>query len=221
VRSLAFSAARPLVAAVGDEGTVTVWSLKTAASVEPAIEGLLVAARGNEVVVTAVNPGSAAYGKLRADDVIESIADAKGVQRPVTSALDFVRAVRALKVGDNASIKVKGKATTVEVPVGTATGLQHPLFTLWVDPEPNAVKKHEWVGWTPSGLYDASGEASEARLGWATATGDPARPVTVAGANQYRKVFHKRDLLRLLLETADAPAALEQIPPAAGNQPRP
>ena len=121
--------------------------------------------------------------------------------------------VRSLKVGDNAQVvklKEKGKET-VAVAVGTATGFRHPLFALWVDPEAKN-GKHDWVGWTTSGPYDANAETAEARIGWLTATGDPARPVNFAGANQYRKLFYKRDILRLLLETADYNTAISRIP---------
>src|SRR5262249_20589149 len=51
----------------------------------------------------------------------------------------------------------------------------------------------------------------EARIGWMTATGDPARPVTLAGADQYRKLFRWPDFIRRLLETADY--ELAHVPP--------
>ena len=187
VRSLAFSASRALLAGAGDDGTVAVWSLKDITRLLPSIEGLLVTERGGEVVVASVQPKSAADGKLKPDEVIESVADAKGVQKPVKTPLDFVLAVRALKVGDNAQVKAKNKAA-VAIAVGTATGFRYPLFTLWVN---QAAKdgKHDWVGWTSSGPYDANGEAGEARIGWLTATGDPTQPVSFSGANQYRQLF--------------------------------
>ena len=210
VRALAFSGTRPLLAAAGDDGTVAVWSMKNVARTLPTIEGLLVTARGGEVVVVAVQPDGPANGKLKVDDVIESVADATGVQKPVTTPIDFLLAVRALKVGDDAQVKVKGRAA-VAVAVGTAIGGRHPLFTLWVDPVPKG-GKHDWVGWTTSGPYDANGEAAEGRIGWLTSTGDPARPVTFAGANQYRKLFYKRDFIRRLVETADHRLA-DQMPP--------
>ena len=210
VGALAFSGSRPLLAAAGDDGTVVVWSLKNVALPLPTIEGLLVTARGGEVAVSAVQPDSPAKGKLAVDDVIESVADAKGVQRAVKSPIDFLLAVRALKVGADAQVKVKGGAVVV-VKVGTVTGGRHPLFTLWVDPEAKG-GKHDWVGWTTSGPYDANSEAAESRIGWLASTGDPARPVTFAGANQYRKLYYRRDFIRRLVETASHREA-DQMPP--------
>src|SRR5436190_16041844 len=43
---------------------------------------------------------------------------------------------------------------------------------------------------------DASGADAEGRIAWVTATGDPARPVAVAGAEQYRRLFYSRDFIR-------------------------
>src|SRR5579883_802839 len=210
VRSLAFSGTRALLAAAGDDGTVTVWSMKNAVRTLPAIEGVLVAERGGDLVIASVQPGTPAAGKLQPDDVIESVADVKGVQRPVKTAMDFTLAIRALKPDDNAQVKVKGKAA-VAVRVGVSTGFRHPLFTLWVDPVTKD-GKHDWVGWTSAGPYDANDEAAEARIGWLTATGDPARPVTFAEAKEYRKLHHKRDFIRLLVEWADFNKAIENLP---------
>jgi WD40 repeat protein len=210
VRSLAFCGSRPLLAAAGDDGTVAVWSLKGVARRLPGVEGLIVTARGGEVVVSAVEANGPADGKLKADDVIESVADPKGVQKPVKTPLEFLLAVRALKPGDSAQVKVKGKPA-VAVAVGVAVGFRHPLVTLWVDPAAKG-GKHDWVGWTAAGPYDASGEAAESRVGWLTATGDPARPVSFAPAAQYRKLYYKRDFIRALIETADFSAALRQLP---------
>lgn len=215
VRSLAFSGSRPLLAGAGDDGTVAVWSMKNAARALPTVTGLFLVERGGAVVVDVVEKGGGADGKLARGDVIESVGDVKGVQRPVKTPLDFVLAVRELSVNANAMVKVKGKAAAVAVTVGNATGFRHPLFTLWVDPEPKKGGAHDWVGWTPSGPYDANGATAEGRIGWQTSTGDPARPVLLATADQYRKLYYKRDFIRSLFETADYKLALDAIPPPA------
>ncbi|MFM8274427.1 MAG: WD40 repeat domain-containing protein, partial [Gemmata sp.] len=213
VTALTFSKARALLAGAGDDGTVTVWSMKNVGKKISGIEGLLITPVGGEVVVESVRAGAPVAAKLAKGDVLESVAVGKGVPKAVKTTADFRDAVRAMNVGDEALIKVKGKAAPVAVVVGTHTGFRHPLFTLWVDPDPAPKDgKRDWVGWTTSGPYDANSEAAEARIGWLTATGDPARPTTFAGAVQYRKLFYKRDFLRLLLTTADYNAALAQLP---------
>jgi hypothetical protein len=210
VRSLAFSGTRDLLAGAGDDGTVAVWALKSADRPRPAIEGLILAESGGEVVVASVQPGTAATVRFRVGDVIESVADAAGVQKAVKRTFDFHATVRGLKVGDNARVKVKGRAA-FPIVVGTAPGYRHPLFTLWVDPVAKD-GKHDWVGWTSPGPYDTNGEAAEARIGWLTATGLPARPVTFSPAEQYRKLYYKHDFIRLLLDKADYKAALQALP---------
>jgi WD40 repeat protein len=209
VRALAFSGTRALLAAAGDDGTVPVWSLKSLVKY-PAIDGLAIADVNGAVTVTKVRDKTAAAEVFKEGDVIVSVANAKAVQIPVKVPLDFPNTVRGLKIGDKADVVLKDRA--VKVAVGERTGFRQPLFTLWVDPVANA-GRHEWVGWAVTGRYDASGKGGEDRIGWVAATGDPARPVSFAGANQYRKLFYTRDFIRLLLKHADHAAALAEIPP--------
>ncbi len=212
VQSLAFSGSRALLAGAGGDGSVAVWSLKNVARPMPTVEGLLVSLRGNDVVVSTLLKNSPAAGKLAPGDVIESVVDGKGAARPIKEPLDFNLALRTLKIGADAQIKVRGKAP-VAVKVGAGTGYRLPLFDLWVDPVAKG-GAHAWVGWTSSGPYDASGADAESRIGWLTATGNAAHPVTLAGAEQYRKLFYTRDFLRRLIEKADySLAALPPQPP--------
>lgn len=196
VRSLAFCGSRPLLAGAGDDGTAFVWSLKGVARPNPAVEGLLLTTREGKVVVSVVTADSPAKGLLKPDDAVEAVVDAKGDKQKVEVPGDFVQAVRTLKVGDVAKITAGGK--DVQVKVGTAIGFRLPLFSAWVSPTAQG-GKHAWVGWTPSGPYDASGPEAEVRIRWLTATGEPARPATLAGADQYRKLLYRKDFIRELL----------------------
>jgi WD40 repeat protein len=215
IRSLAFSGSRPLLAAAGDDGTVTVWSLKGFTRVIPAVQDVMVTTRDGVVVVSAAPP----KGSLKPDDVIESVANAKGVQQAVKTPWDFVATVRSLKPGDNAKVKVKRAKDPVEMPVGVAVGMRHPLVTLWVDPVANAKDgARDWIGWTALGPYDTNAERAEEHIGWITATGDPARPVSYTPAMQHRKTNYKPDFIRDLLETADLNASLNRLRP--GTKPR-
>ncbi len=207
VRSLTFSGTRALLAAVGDDRTVFVWSLRDLLRGMPIIDGVTVTARGDDVIVASVEPTSGAKGKLAEGDVIEKVGGEKGELKAVKTPAEFVLAVRALRVGDTARVQVKGKP--VAVPVGAAVGHRHPLFSLWVDPVAKD-GKHEWVGWTQAGPYDTSSAAAEAKIVWVTATGNAARPVTFAAANQYRELFYKKDFLRFLTDEADVNAALKK-----------
>jgi hypothetical protein len=109
-------------------------------------------------------------------------------------------------------VRDKGPAEVVVLPVGRSVQERGPLFTLWIDPTPNPAGRN-WVGWSPAGFYEANSRASEGRIGWLTATGDPAQPVTLAGVGQYRRLFYRRAILGLLAEEADLNAALRRVVP--------
>ena len=87
----------PVVA--GDDGTVAVWSDAQgnvrAARCRPSRGWYSCPiAAGVVVVVSVVTAGQPGGRKAQAGDVIESVADAKGAQKPVKVPLDFVLAVR-------------------------------------------------------------------------------------------------------------------------------
>ncbi|HVK12978.1 MAG TPA: hypothetical protein VM597_29765 [Gemmataceae bacterium] len=206
VRALAFSPTRPLLAAVGGDRTVSVWSLADLDKEVGAVEGLQVTDDGKEVRVLSVNTD--APGGLAAGNVIEGFAGAEGKLDPVRSAVEFAWAVRARPVGGRVSVRVKGKPQPVMLPVGRGVEQRGPLFALWLAP---AAKdgNPDWIGWSPTGPYDASSPAAEARIGWLTATGDPAAPTAFAGADQYRKTYYRKDILRFLAETGVLAAAID------------
>ena len=106
------------------------------------------------------------------------------------------------------SVRVKGKPQPVALPVGRGVEQRGPLFSLWLAPAGKAGDP-DWVGWSPTGPYDASSPAAEARIGWLTATGDPAAPVAFAGADQYRKTYYRKDVLRFLVEKGELAAAID------------
>jgi len=209
VDGLAFSGSRPLLAAVGADRTVAVWSLKALAAPFPAVEGITLVERDGKLAVAGVAPTSPARAALKPGDVVEAVGGEKGALRPVTTYRDFLLAVREVPVGGTARVKVAGAAPAA-VPVGRGVGHRHPLFELWVNPVANADGGRDWIGWTPAGPYDANSPAAEARLGWLTATGNPAEPVVFAGADQYRRLYYKTGFLRFLGDTADFDAALKR-----------
>ena len=92
VRALAFSPTRPLLAAVGGDRTVSVWSLTDLDKEVGAVEGLQVTDDGKEVRVQSV--AADAPGGLAVGDVIEGFAGAEGKLDPVRTAVEFAWAVR-------------------------------------------------------------------------------------------------------------------------------
>lgn len=206
VEWLAFSGSRPLLAAVGPDRTVAVWSLKGLAAPFAAVEGITLAERDGKLAVASVAADSPARAALKAGDIIEAVGGEKGEPRGVATYREFVAAVRALPVGGTARLRVNGAVAAV--PVGRGVGHRRPLFEVWVNPAANAGGGRDWIAWTPAGPYDADSPAAEARLGWLTATGDPAEPTTLAGADQYRRLYYKPNFFRFLADAADFPTAL-------------
>jgi WD40 repeat protein len=211
VRALAVSGSRPLVAAVSADQAIFVWSLVDLAKAESAIEGLHVATRGKTVVVETIDAKNPALAKLKVGDVIEAVGGADGKLRPVTQSDKFRDEVGALPVGSEVRIQVKGKGV-VAVRTSRGLGQRGPLFSLWIDPAGNGGVR-DWIGWSPSGPYDASTPAAEARIGWLESTGDPARPTAFAGVGQYRKRYYKRGILEQLVEKGELVSALAALPP--------
>ena len=212
VRALAFSGTRPLLAGAGDDPTVFVWSLKDLATAEGAIDGLFVTSRGGAVVVESVEATSPARGKLAPGDVIAAVGGPEGNLKPVTQPHEFRDEVAARPVDSTVRVQVKGAAAPVALPVGRGVGQRGPLFTLWAAPTDKPGPR-EWIGWSPGGPYDASSAAAEDRIGWLTATGNPAQPTTFAGAGQYRKQFYRRGVLEQLVEKGELGPALAALPP--------
>lgn len=209
VESVAFSSSRPLLAAVGADTTAFVWSLRNLRGKLPALPGVTVSDRNGEVVIESIEPGSPALAVLETGKTIEAIGPEKGDLKAVKSPSALLLAVRGLRIGDKAQVKLKGQPAPVLVPVGASVGHRHPLLTVWVDPQERK-GVHDWIGWTSAGPYDTSSEAAEARIGWVTATGNDNNPATFEGAKQHRGDFHKHDLLRYVIDEADFDAGFKK-----------
>lgn len=205
VRWLAVAGSRPLLTAVGDDPTVSVWSLKDLDKQVGAITGVELIDRGEGPVVAAVEPG---VKGLKPGDRLDGVGGEKGDLTAVKSLPELLWNVRARAVGSTVGVRVAGNPGRVLLPVGRGVEQRNPLFTLWIGPGAKPTER-AWVGWSPHGPYDASSPAAEARIGWVTMTGDPAAHVTFAGAGQYRKTYYRKDVLRFLAEKGDLSAAID------------
>lgn len=209
VRWLAFSASRPLFAAVGDDPAVSVWSLKDLDKKVGTLAGLELLDLGNGPVIASISPDAKSFpAGLKKDDVIDAVGAEKGDLTPVKSLPELLWNVRSQPVGGQVAVRVKGNANRLLFPVVPAVEQRNPLFSLWISPGAKLADR-EWVGWSPHGPYDASSRDAESKIGWVTMTGNPANPITFAGADQYRKTYYRKDVLRFLAEKAELTAAIE------------
>ena len=212
VRWLAFSASRPLLAAVGDDPVASVWSIKDLDKQVGFLEGVEFVDRGEGPVVTAIDPRVKGIPEgLKVGDIVEAVGGEKGELAAIKSLPGLFWDVRSRPVGGKVGVRVKGNANRLLLPVGHGVEQRNPLFSLWIAPPGNGARpgEREWVGWSPHGPYDASSPVAEAKIGWVTMTGDPANPVTYAGADQYRKTYYRKDVLRFLAEKGELAAAID------------
>jgi WD40 repeat protein len=205
VRWLEFSDTHPLLVSAADDQTVSVWSFADLGAGVAMIQGLVVGERDSKVVVLSAEPGSeAAKAGLKKDDVIEGFVE-DGKVRAVKSAVDFYWTVNLKKPGDEIAVKAAGREA-VRVKTGQGVEERKPLLSLFVTRD-----RREWIGWTPGGPFDRSGDAAEALIGWHTNTGKPEEPVTFAAAKEYKGEFYKRDILKHLIAEGSLPEALKKL----------
>lgn len=200
VTALAVSSTKPLLAAATGSRTAVVWSLKKLDQFSGAVDGLELADAGEGIRVTATPDRD----KLPVGAILEAIGGEDGKLTPVKTSAEFLWVLRSRAVGGTVGIGVKGNANRVVLPVGRGIEQHGPLFSLWI-----GANGTDWVGWNPNGPYDANALASEARIGWLTNTGDPAAPTTFAGADQYRKTYYRKDVLRFLADKGDLALGLD------------
>ncbi len=217
VRRLAFSGSRPLLASVAEDRTVCLWSLADLAGLPAApqhqavgvLRGVTVQDRAGQVVIAQVEPGSrAATAGLKEGDVLEGVGPATGPPRPVRTPLEFYFAVRARQPGDQVLVKIKDRQQPVAVRVERGQDERKPLASLFVI-DPGQGGNLEWIGWNPTGPYDASGARAEKYLGFHTNKGDPRMPATFASVDRYRKDFYREGILKYLVEKGSVGPALQ------------
>lgn len=208
VRDLAFSAAKPLLASVADDQTVSIWSLADINNTYGQAPGFWAEDRAKQgIVVRRVDPGSgAANAKLAVGDVIEKITVAGGEAKPVKDTASLYLAFSVRKPGETIEVTVAGKGV-LKMPVERGVDERKPLFSFLML---RNAKLPEWIGWSPAGPYDCSGPTAEARLGWHTNTGDKAAPVSYVAARVHRKDYYREGILRYLVDEADLGRALKK-----------
>ena len=207
VLGLAFSATRPLLASVGDDRTICVWSLTDLDQTVGFVEGLLVRDREGKVVALSVLDGSpAAKAGLKSGDVLEAMGNPRGELSELKKALTLSQEIKKRKPGDRIAVRVAGQGIVV-LPVVRAIEERKPLFSLVLLQRDKVI---DWVGWSPDGPYDASGAEAEDRLYWHTNTGDAGAPVADAKIAQYRKQYYRDGILKHLVDTGRSDRALQK-----------
>ncbi|MBI1918389.1 MAG: hypothetical protein HYS12_27170 [Planctomycetes bacterium] len=92
----------------------------------------------------------------------------------------------------------------VTVKVGQGFDTRNPLLSLFVTRKTDGDER-QWIGWSPLGPYDVSGQRAEALLGWHLNTGVAEAPAQFAPAGEYRRLFYRQGLLKELITSGDLP----------------
>lgn len=214
ITSLAFHADRLLLASTAKDQTACVWSLTDLDQIigrHGSLPGLMMQDnRGGGVSVSAIESDSPAAKVLKAGDVIDGFV-LSGQFKPVISAIRFYGELASRKPGDEVILRIHG-GEDVRVRLGQAADERKPLMSLFVTRAPE-LEQRGWIGWSPSGPYDASGPRAERLVGWHLNTGRLTMPATFVPTDRYRKEYYRRGILERLIARGSLAHALADLQP--------
>ena len=221
ITCLAFATDGRLLASAADDQTVSVWNLRDLPKLvgqHADLHGLAIreqaSPKGPEVVVAEVAGEGPLHGLLAKGDVLEGLATGAILQR-FTSARAYHEALWQRKPGSKAFLQIRGRQPGVAVTLNQVIDEGKPLFSLFIT-EADAAGERDWIAWSPTGPYDASGRRAERSLGWQLGTDRPERPTSFVLADRYHKEFYREGMVERLLRTGD----VGQAPPPPALQPR-
>ncbi len=207
VRCLAFSGDGRMLVSAADDQTVCVWSLTNLPNHlgrRGTLSTVVVREDKGQLVVAEVATGSPAEGKLKPGQVLAGFVEG-GQLRPVATRTAFFDALLLKRPGDPVTLRVAGADVTL--PVEQLTDEWKPLFSLFVT-QPTQAGERGWIGWNPTGPYDARDPTAERFLGWHFNPAQMDAPVTFAAVEQYRERRQRRGILKHLLAEGSLSAAL-------------
>lgn len=199
IRSLAFSDDGKRLVSAADDQTICVWSLSDVDKVlgkRGRLQGVsVIKTKDGNLVVGKVSEDSPFRAALKKGEIIEGLVEGDQLQRLATPA-DLYMSISRTAPGKAVTLKVAG--ANRDLKLGQAIDERKPLFTLFLTGARQAAKPEDrdWVGWEPSGPYDASRRDAERYVGWHTNTGDAKLPATFARADQYRAQYYSEGVLK-------------------------
>lgn len=210
IQSLAASDDGRLLASAADDHTVSLWSLTDIQDIlgkHGTLDGLRL--RFNErtqtLILDDVKDAAARAGLLKGDR-IQGLG-LPGGDRPLAdlTPLKFYETLWHFTL-PRTSVDlhvIRQDGPVKKVPLETTQGMddRKPLLTLFLASKPGA-KVPEWIGWTPTGLFESGGQQVEKYVGWYFNPSELGKPVQFASLREYREIHEERQLVVLLLEHA-------------------
>lgn len=209
IGSLAFSDEGPLLVSAAEDRTVCVWNLADLHQVlgmRGTLPGLVVKQQGDRLVVADIEELLApATGQLAVDDEVLGLVE-NGDLRQVAGPLDFYLTLSRFKPGQTIVVRrARGGQAPQDAPIRLGQGVDErkPLFSLFIA-QGDGSREWNWIGWSPLGPYESSGEQIDRWLGWHFNTGLPEAPARFALAGQYPDL-HREGLIAKLLQSPELP----------------
>ncbi|MGE0759873.1 MAG: hypothetical protein AB7O38_22855, partial [Pirellulaceae bacterium] len=213
VHSLSFSSEGRLLVSTGDDQQLCVWSL---ADSEPwtSVPGALPFVVDDRDGSVRVVSGQTADGAIREDDVLQAIVRSDRVE-PAGTAAKYDQAAGAVEPGRTLRVRRLRETRQANVPSRVTRDLQdvpvlivprveavNPLFSLFLTQQSLGARVRnmwQWVGWSPLGPFDASGDDVDRLLGWHFNSDRPETPAVFSRLDQYRDQYRRQGILAQLV----------------------
>jgi WD40 repeat protein len=220
IRSLTFSSDGKLLASVGNDQTVCIWSLsdlQESLGHLGQIAGLSVRENQGKLVISDLEDSSLVpenrkeigNKQVHPDDIIEGVLD-KGQLKKMATAQDFYFWLASHAPAQKVTLRVAERGN-VDFVVSQGIDERKPLFSLFFAKNADAkIRQWDWLGWSPVGPFDSSDRKVERLVGWHQNLGDSEnRRVQFSHVEEFRKDNFKPGILKDLIDYGNAGQAID------------
>ena len=209
ISSVAFSPDGQLLISAANDRTLCLWKLADLprlVGLRGALPGIAFESQPPHLLVARIDESSPyRTGPLTVGDKILGLV-AGNKLNPIESLATFYLELSRLQPGSKITLQRQSSqrpAAPVEVTLGQGTDERKPLLTMFLNPGQQE-GDWEWIGWSPLGPYESSGDEVEQLLGWHFNTGVAAAPTRFALIGEYQSL-RRPGLTQHLLKNLELP----------------